>query len=75
MKTDPLVMKKIIEGEWESPCCKGEEVKKIKEINRNLNLLFQHVLRAGNVVEYVSANLVICFAGTISFRTLSEYAA
>ncbi|XP_070031694.1 uncharacterized protein [Nicotiana tomentosiformis] len=58
METDSLVMKTIIEGEWECPWTIRADVKKIKEIKNNYNVLFQHVFREGNVVADLLANLV-----------------
>nr|XP_009615502.1 uncharacterized protein LOC104108225 [Nicotiana tomentosiformis] len=72
IETNSLVMKKIIEGEWEIHWNIGKEVKKIKEIKENYNVIFQHVLRKGNTVSDFLANLVFSFAGTIQFYSFSE---
>lgn len=34
METDSLVMRKIIDDEWETPWCIGAEVRRIKEIKK-----------------------------------------
>ncbi|XP_070046776.1 uncharacterized protein [Nicotiana tomentosiformis] len=62
IETNSLVMKKIIEGKWDIPWNIGKEVKKIKEIKENYNVIFQHVLREGNTVADFLANLVFYFA-------------
>nr|XP_016451963.1 PREDICTED: 14.7 kDa ribonuclease H-like protein [Nicotiana tabacum] len=72
IETDSLVMKKIIEGEWEISWNIGKEVKKIKEIKKNYNVIFQHVLREGNTVADFLANLVFSFTGAIQFHSFSE---
>ncbi|XP_019241256.1 PREDICTED: uncharacterized protein LOC109221250 [Nicotiana attenuata] len=72
METDFLVLRKIIDGEWETPWCIGVEVRKIKEIKSTFNVLFQHVLREGNTVADFLANLVFSFAGTVTFHYFHE---
>lgn len=44
IETDSLVMKRIIEGEWEPPWYIRTKVKKIKEMKDQFNVIFQHVL-------------------------------
>lgn len=72
METDSLVMKKIIDDEWETPWSIGAEVRRIKEIKESYNVLFQHVMREGNKVADYLANLVFSFAGTIIFHSFQE---
>ncbi|XP_070034487.1 uncharacterized protein [Nicotiana tomentosiformis] len=72
METDSLVMSKIINDEWETPWCIRAEVRKIKKINSTYNVLFQHVLREGNTVANILANLVFSFASTITFHSFHE---
>lgn len=72
METDSLVMRKIIDEEWETPWCIGFEVRKIKEIKSTYNVLFRHVLREGNIVADFLANLVFSFAGTLRFQSFHE---
>lgn len=63
IETDSLVMRKIIYGEWATPWCIGAEVRKLKKIKNNYNVVFQHVLREGNNVVDFLANLAFSFAG------------
>jgi len=72
METDSLVMRKIIDGEWATPWCIGAEVRKIKHIKNNYNVVFQHVLREGNIVADFFANLAFTFAGTHTFQSFNE---
>nr|XP_016504630.1 PREDICTED: uncharacterized protein LOC107822596 [Nicotiana tabacum] len=72
METDSLVMKNIIDDEWETPWCIGTEVRKIKEIKESYNVLFQHVYREGNKVADFLANHVFFFAGTVTFQSFHE---
>ncbi|XP_070055030.1 uncharacterized protein [Nicotiana tomentosiformis] len=69
METDSLVMKKIIENEWECPWTIRAYVKKIKEIKDNYNVLFKHVFREGNAVADLLANLVFSSAGDSTFNS------
>lgn len=72
METDSLVMRNIIDGEWETPWCIGAEMTRIKDIKSIYNVLFQHVLREGNTVVDFLANLVLSFVGTITFQSFQE---
>ncbi|XP_019256289.1 PREDICTED: uncharacterized protein LOC109234676 [Nicotiana attenuata] len=47
LETDSLVMKKVIEGEWDTPWLITNDVKKIREMKGNFNVIFQHVFREG----------------------------
>ncbi|XP_070037047.1 uncharacterized protein [Nicotiana tomentosiformis] len=69
---DSLVMKKNIDGERDVPWSIGKEVKRIKEMKDQFNVIFQHVLRDGNAVADVLANLVFSFVGTLIFQSLTE---
>ncbi|XP_075097951.1 uncharacterized protein LOC142175265 [Nicotiana tabacum] len=69
MESDSLVMKKIIKKEWECPWTIRADVKKIKEIKGNYNVLFQHVFREGNAVADLLANLVFSSAGDSIFNS------
>ncbi|XP_075087590.1 uncharacterized protein LOC142169603 [Nicotiana tabacum] len=72
METDSLAMRKIIDGEWANPWCIGAEVRKIKHIKNNYNVVFQYVLREGNIVADFFANLAFNFAGTHTFQSFNE---
>ncbi|XP_070041418.1 uncharacterized protein LOC142169055 [Nicotiana tabacum] len=72
METDSLVMRKIIDGEWATPWCVGAEVRKIKHIKNNYNIVFQHVLREGNIIADFFANLAFTFVGTHTFQSFNE---
>ncbi|XP_070018000.1 uncharacterized protein [Nicotiana sylvestris] len=61
LETDSLVMKKVIEGEWDPPWVVANDVKKIIE-KGNFNVIFQHVFREGNSVADFIANIVFSFA-------------
>lgn len=68
-----MVMKKIIEGDWEIPWSIAKEVKRIKEMKEQFNVIFQHVLREGNSVADFLANLVFSLLGTIEFQLFHEF--
>lgn len=72
LETDSLLMKRIINGEWDAPWFIVAEVKRIKEMKEQFNVIFQRVLREGNTVADFLANLVFSFAGTIQFHSFSE---
>lgn len=72
IETDSLLLKRIVEGEWETPWCIGTKVKRIKEVRNHFNVIFQYVLREGNVVTDCLANLVFSFAGTILFQSFTK---
>ncbi|XP_019225001.1 PREDICTED: uncharacterized protein LOC109206620 [Nicotiana attenuata] len=72
LETDSLVMKKVIEKEWDTPWTISQEVRRIKEIMDNFNVIIQHVFREGNVVADFIANIVFSFAGTSEFHSFSE---
>ncbi|XP_019248409.1 PREDICTED: uncharacterized protein LOC109227663 [Nicotiana attenuata] len=63
VETDSLVLKRIIEGEWDTPQNIGQEVKRIKGIKESHNVIFQHVLREGNTLADFSTNIDFSFAG------------
>ncbi|XP_019237121.1 PREDICTED: uncharacterized protein LOC109217336 [Nicotiana attenuata] len=72
LETDSLVMKKVIEREWDPPWVIANDVKKIREMKGHFNVIFQHVLREGNTVADFIANIVFSFAGTTEFHSFSE---
>ncbi|XP_075082433.1 uncharacterized protein LOC142166835 [Nicotiana tabacum] len=72
METDSLVMRKIIDGEWATPWCIGAEVRKIKHIKNNYNVVFEYVLREGNSVADFLGNLAFSFVGTHTFHSFNE---
>ncbi|XP_009794683.1 uncharacterized protein [Nicotiana sylvestris] len=72
LETESLVLKKVIGGEWDPPWCIVAEVQKIKEIRDHFNVIFQHVLREGNIVADFLASIVFSFAGSTQFHSFSE---
>ncbi|XP_070036593.1 uncharacterized protein [Nicotiana tomentosiformis] len=66
LETDSLVMKKVIEGEWDPPWVIAQDVKKIIEMKENFNVVFQHVFREGrrliNLEKSQSPNLRVRIA-------------
>ncbi|XP_019246545.1 PREDICTED: uncharacterized protein LOC109226206 [Nicotiana attenuata] len=72
LETDSLVMKKVIEGEWDPPWVIAPDVKRIKELKGNFNVIFQHVFREGNSVADFIANIVFSFASTSEFHSFSK---
>ncbi|XP_075107022.1 uncharacterized protein LOC142180004 [Nicotiana tabacum] len=72
VETDSLVMKRIIEDEWETPWSIGKEVKRIKGMKENFNVTFQHVLRESNTLADFLTNTTFSFPGAINFNSCSE---
>nr|XP_016446919.1 PREDICTED: 14.7 kDa ribonuclease H-like protein [Nicotiana tabacum] len=72
LETDSLVLKKVIEGEWDPPWCLGAEVQKIKEIRNRFSMIFQHVFREGNTMADFLANMVFSFAVNLQFNNFYE---
>lgn len=68
-----MVMKKIIEGDWEIPWSIAKEVKRIKEMKEQFNVIFQHDLREGNFVADFLANLAFSFTGSIAFQSFYDF--
>lgn len=48
-------------------------MKKINEMKKNFNVIFQHVLREGRAVADYLDNLAFSFAGTTSFQSFHEF--
>ncbi|XP_009804158.2 uncharacterized protein [Nicotiana sylvestris] len=72
LETNSLVMKKVIEGECDPLWVIANDVKKIREMKGNFNVIFQHVFREGNSVADFIANIVFFFAGTSEFHSFTE---
>ncbi|XP_075084856.1 uncharacterized protein LOC142168095 [Nicotiana tabacum] len=72
LETDSLVMKTVIEGEWDPPWVIAQNVKRIIEMKDNFNVIFQHMFKEGNSVADFIANMVFSFAGTSEFHSFSE---
>lgn len=64
LETDSLVLKKVIESEWDPPWSIITKVQKIKDMKDHFNMIFQHVFRKGNTVADFIANTIFSFAGT-----------
>ncbi|XP_070042883.1 uncharacterized protein [Nicotiana tomentosiformis] len=72
LETDSLTLKKVIEGEWDSPWCISAEFQKIKEMKNHFNMILQHIFREGNTLADFIANIVFSGAGTNQFLSFSE---
>ncbi|XP_019265532.1 PREDICTED: uncharacterized protein LOC109243095 [Nicotiana attenuata] len=72
LETDSLVMKKVIEGEWDPPRVIANDVKKIREeegeIQCDLSTCVQRRQLSGGFI----ASIVFSFASTTEFHSLSE---
>ncbi|XP_070045233.1 uncharacterized protein [Nicotiana tomentosiformis] len=71
LETDCLLLKKIIEREWEPHWCVMAEVQKIQELRDHFNVIFQHVYREGNTLADYIANIAFSFARTTHFYSFT----
>nr|XP_009616365.1 uncharacterized protein LOC104108915 [Nicotiana tomentosiformis] len=72
LETDCLLLKKLIEREWDTPWCIMAEVQKIQELRDHFNVIFQHVYREGNIIADYLANIAFSFVGTTHFHSFAE---
>lgn len=77
LETGSLAVKKMIYGEWDVPWSVTMEIRKIKHLMKEREVVIEHVFREGNKVADFLANYVFSFAGTdsiifSSFQDLSN---
>ncbi|XP_060185616.1 uncharacterized protein LOC132615077 [Lycium barbarum] len=64
METDSLLLKKVVEEQWQILWCIITEVERIKKMMEGLNVIIQHVYREGNSLADFLANIAFDFAAS-----------
>ncbi|KAH0664999.1 hypothetical protein KY285_026205 [Solanum tuberosum] len=72
METNSLILKKIIDEIWEIPWSISVDIRCIKKMLKDKDVVVIHIFREGNCVADCLTNHVFSFAGTTRIQLLSN---
>lgn len=74
LESDSLSLKNILDGNWEFPWCIDMEVKRIRMLTPEKEVVVEHTLREGNKLANVFTNQIFYFTGTnrLTYSTLQD---